>query len=366
MTAHIHDRGYKKLFSNHTFFQQLLEEFVKEEWVKGLDFSTCERIDKSFLSADYDQTTSDVIYKIKLRGQDVYVIILTEFQSTVDRFMVLRVLNYITNFYMDYVFSMRESEETERLFKLPAVFPIVLYNGEDRWTAPINIAELIETEPDLGEYKLDFKYFKIAENEFSQEDLFKIRNLVSTLFLAESHYDIDLLIEESLTIFTNETDKRAASLLLNWFKQIWVKGRITTDDYEKLDEVYHNVKEARTMMATAVAAHKEMIYKQGKAEGREEGIEEGIEKGRVEKGREEGIEKGREEGIEKGVVSAKQNTFVMILEHKFGEISDVIAEMITLVDDVDELDQWLNRALDAKTLGDLWEKESMQDEDEAG
>jgi len=246
-------------------------------------FSNC-------FSADYDQTTSDVIYKIKLRGQDVYVIILTEFQSTVDRFMVLRVLNYITNFYMDYVFSMRESEETERLFKLPAVFPIVLYNGEDRWTAPINIAELIETEPDLGEYKLDFKYFKIAENEFSQEDLFKIRNLVSTLFLAESHYDIDLLIEESLTIFTNETDKRAASLLLNWFKQIWVKGRITTDDYEKLDEVYHNVKEARTMMATAVAAHKEMIYKQGKAEGREEGIEEGIEKGR-----EEGIEKGREE-----------------------------------------------------------------------
>jgi len=65
-------------------------------------------------------------------------------------------------------------------------------------------------------------------------------------------------------------------------------------------------------------------------------------------------------------VERKQNTFVMILEHKFGEISDVIAEMITLVDDVDELDQWLNRALDAKTLGDLWEKESMQDEDEAG
>ena len=74
-----------------------------------------------------------------------------------------------------------------------------------------------------------------------------------------------------------------------------------------------------------------------------------------EEGREEGIEEGIEKGIEKGAVSAKQKTFMMILEYKFGEISDVIKEMITMVDDVDKLDQWLNRALDAKLLSDLWE-----------
>jgi len=341
VTAHVHDRGYKKLFSNHTFFQQLLEEFVKEDWVKELDFSTCQRIDKSFLSADYDQTTSDVIYKVKLRGQDVYVIIITEFQSTVDRFMVLRVLNYITNFYMDYVYSLREKKEAKKLFKLPAIFPIVLYNGEDLWTAPIDIADLIESKPDLGKYKLSFQYFKIAENELLKKDLLKIRNLVSTLFLAEAHFDIDLLIEELLTIFKNESDKRAASLLLNWFKQIWVHGRIATEDYEKLDEVYHSVKEVRMMMTTAITAYKERIYEQGLEEGEEKGIEKG--------------EKGIEKGIEKGTISTKQKTFIMILEYKFGKVSDVISEMITMVDDVDELDGWLNRALDAESLGDLWE-----------
>lgn len=36
-----------------------------------------------------------------------------------------------------------------------------------------------------------FKYFKVAENEFSREELLKIRNIVSTLFLAESHYEGD-------------------------------------------------------------------------------------------------------------------------------------------------------------------------------
>jgi len=282
MTAQIHDRGYKKLFSNVTIFRQFLESFVDEEWVAELDFSTCERIDKSFLSADYDQTTSDVIYKIKLREQDVYIVIITEFQSTVDRFMALRVLNYITNFYMDYIFALKEAKEAERLFKLPVVFPIVLYNGEDKWTAPIDIADLIEEQPDLGEYKLNFKYFKLAENELSKDDLLRIRNLVSALFLAEAHYDIELLIEELLSIFTEESDKRAASLLLNWFKQIWLHGRITTDDYEKLDATYHSVEEVRTMLTTAVAIEKREIYESGLEKGREEGLEEGREEGREE------------------------------------------------------------------------------------
>ncbi len=34
----IHDKGYKKLFSNKVIFRQLLETFVDETWIKDLDF----------------------------------------------------------------------------------------------------------------------------------------------------------------------------------------------------------------------------------------------------------------------------------------------------------------------------------------
>lgn len=53
---HIHDKGYKKLFSNPTIFRQLLETFVQEEWVRRVDFSHCERLDKSFVSDHYKET----------------------------------------------------------------------------------------------------------------------------------------------------------------------------------------------------------------------------------------------------------------------------------------------------------------------
>jgi len=89
----IHDSGYKHLFSNKVIFRQLIETFVTEAWVKDLDFETCQKIDKSFISEHYKATESDIIYQVKFRSKESYLIILVEFQSTVPRFMALRVLN---------------------------------------------------------------------------------------------------------------------------------------------------------------------------------------------------------------------------------------------------------------------------------
>jgi len=61
----LHDRAYKKLFSNKVFFRELLQTFVGEKWVKDIDFDTCERLDKSFIAEHYKSTESDLIYKVK-------------------------------------------------------------------------------------------------------------------------------------------------------------------------------------------------------------------------------------------------------------------------------------------------------------
>ena len=171
-TEKIHDNGYKRLFKNKTIFRQLIQTFVTETWIKELDFSECETLDKSFVSDHYKSTESDLIYKVKLRDQTVYFYILLEFQSTVDRFMSLRVLNYITNFYLDYIRS------GKKVKKLPPLFPIVLYNGDRRWNSALNISDLIESNEMLGKYALNFEYFKIAENEYEKDFLLKIRNIV--------------------------------------------------------------------------------------------------------------------------------------------------------------------------------------------
>ena len=272
----IHDSGYKKLFSNRTIFRQLIETFVNQEWVHSLDFNKCEPLDKSFISEHYKETESDLIYKVQFHDGEIYIYILIEFQSTVDPFMALRVLNYITNFYMDFLVNNRGVN------KLPAVFPIVLYNGEAPWTAPVNLSALIEQNPPLGTFGLDFQYFLIAENQYNQEALLKIRNIVSTLFLAESHYDLDVLEVELLNLFSSEADKGAVSLFLNWFRQLAFHGRLESDDYESLDSIYRNEEEVKTMLVTALERERERIFQNGLREGEQKGRIEGEQKGRIE------------------------------------------------------------------------------------
>jgi len=257
----IHDSGYKKLFSNRTIFRELLESFVPEAWIKEIDFESCEKVDKSFISTHYKETESDIIYKTKLKGKEAYIFILIEFQSSVDSFMALRMLNYITNFYMDYV------KTNKGIRMLPPLFPVLLYNGDRRWTAPTNLSELIENGDVLGSFAVKFQYFKIAENEFVKEDLLKIRNIVSTLFLAESHYDIELLKSEFLELFRKEEDKEAVSLFLNWFKQLSEHQRMPEKDYEELEQVYKNAEEVKEMLITSLQREREELYQKGLSVG---------------------------------------------------------------------------------------------------
>ena len=294
----IHDSGYKRLFSNRTIFQQLLETFVNQEWVHSLDFDNCESLDKSFISEHYKETESDLIYKVQFqdhprqdrdRNREIYIYILIEFQSRVEPFMALRVLNYITNFYMDFLVN------NKGVKKLPAVFPIVLYNGNAPWMAPVNLSALIEQTPPLGRFALDFEYFLIVENEYSQEALLKIRNIVSTLFLAESHYDLEVLGAELLNLFSSEADKGAVSLFLNWFRQLASHGRIESEDYQSLEHIYQNEEEVKTMLVTALQKDREQMFQNGLREGKQEGLLEGKQEGLLE-GKQEGLLEGEQKG----------------------------------------------------------------------
>ena len=125
------------------------------------------------------------------------------------------------------------------------------------------MAGLIEEHPNLGEYRPRFKYFPIVQNSYSKQELLNIGNIVSTIFLAETNFDVDLLKDEILALYEREPDKTAVSILLNWFRQLWVHGRISEEDYGKLDEVYHSTQEVETMLEVAAAKQKQAIFEQG-------------------------------------------------------------------------------------------------------
>jgi len=155
---------------------------------------------------------------------------------------------------------------------LPAIFPIVLYNGDAIWTAPVNIADLIEREPDLGQYSLRYEYFKVAENEYSREALLAMRNIVATLFLAEAHYDIHLLYEPIIRLFEDQPDRQAVQAFLNWFRQLTIHGYRPAVDYQTVEQEVRTIDEVKHMLMTAIERDREALL----AQGLEQGIKQGI------------------------------------------------------------------------------------------
>ena len=138
-----HDHSYKLLFSHPEMVADLLRGFVHDDWVKDLDFASLERVGDGYVTDDLRERVDDIVWRVRLGPEWLYVYLLIEFQSSVDTFMAVRILAYLGLLYQDIIRA--GSLTAER--KLPPVLPIVLYNGKPRWNAATEVAELIATAP---------------------------------------------------------------------------------------------------------------------------------------------------------------------------------------------------------------------------
>ena len=150
-----HDSGYKTLFSAPELVRDLIMGFVQDEWLHSLDYSTLEIVPGSYITEDFRSRASDIVWRLKVGGEWVYLYLLIEFQSTVDKYMALRMMVYQGLLYQDLIKHGRVLSDG----RLPPILPIVLYNGSQRWTAATDVSDLIPPVPGLVEqFKPRVKY----------------------------------------------------------------------------------------------------------------------------------------------------------------------------------------------------------------
>ena len=178
MSRH-HDKWYTRLFSDPRIVEELLRSFVHEKFVRDLDFSSIKKLNTKFIPISEKSRRADAVFEIKSKGQSAYIYLFLEFQSTVDRFMALRMARYVFEFY-------QEMQILTKSKLLNPPFPILIYNGDAKWTAPKRFSERLHTSAIPKQYLPEFRYFKIAINEIPKRELVKIRNAVSAVFYIEN------------------------------------------------------------------------------------------------------------------------------------------------------------------------------------
>ena len=125
---------------------------------RALDFSTLQRLPASFVTEHLGQHHADMLWRIRTGGGEwLYLLVLIEFQSTIDRRMAPRMVNYTSRIWLGL-----DREDLGPAGEYPFVLPVVIYNGERRWNAATDIRDLLAPVPEalLG-YRPRHRYLLI-------------------------------------------------------------------------------------------------------------------------------------------------------------------------------------------------------------
>lgn len=286
----IHDKSYKEFFSNKEVFKTLIESFINKDILDGVNIEDLELIDKSFILDDFSEEESDIVYKINKDGNEIFIYVLLEFQSTVDQSMPIRLNSYMNLIWRRYLKDKKRSEVKAKDFKLPPIIPIVLYNGKRKWTVPLEFKEKINYSDILGDSIINFKYKFLNVNEYTKEELVDIGNVVAAIFLLDQEVDIYEFLDriKRIAISFNKMSVKDREILKGWIRTILTEE--AKEQVSGIEEIISIKKEE----AEAMTSNAYLAFKKFKEDALREGLKEGLEKGM-----EQGIEQGIEQGMEK-------------------------------------------------------------------
>ena len=316
-----YDPSYRRLFSHARMVQDLLQRYVGGEWLNQLDFKTLELVPAHYVDVKtLADRENDVVWRLRYGADEddwFYVFIMLEFQSTVERFMGIRVLCYLMLFYQ----SLIQAGHLTKSRKLPPVLPIVLYNGPSPWTAKVQTADLVEELPGLGRIIPRFEYIVVDETHLTEEELGPLDNPVTAVFHLEQTRGpehVRQVVEALLDLLDDPELKGLYEDFLGFINAVVIPARLQSQDVP----VAKDLLEVRSMFAERVM---------------------------------QWTQEWEAEGEQKGIQRGKLEVLQTLIEERFGPLPSWAVERLQQADPK-TMDRWVHRFVHAKTLEDALAK----------
>ena len=216
------DKFFGRLFLDKEIIEEFLTYLVEEDFVNYLDFKTLKKVDRRGLEEYHKDKTTDVLWKLKYKGEFVYIGILIEVQSSNDNTMPIRFLDYISLFYENEYQSLKKDE------KIIPIIPILFYIGEQNWNAKIKFHDLVDVlDKNIKKFIPDFEYIPIILNNISKEKLVEAESMLTRLLSLNKSEDLDDFRELARNIFNliitftdKNRQKKYSEHLLKYVQQV--------------------------------------------------------------------------------------------------------------------------------------------------
>lgn len=326
MTDALHDHLFRSIFGMPERAAAELRSVLPAAVTAALDWPTLAAAPGSFVDDELRGREADLLFTARRNdGGDALVYLLFEHQSTFDRWLPMRLLDYMTRIWQ------RWRRDHPRAARPPRIVAVVLHQGEEPWPVGTRFGELFEDaqrqERDpFDETSVDFRF--VVDDLTSCSDA-QIRgralDAVAMLALlslrhARSVEDLHALMVEWASLFNAALvapgGREALMVVLRYLSRVTDVREPELFTEARLPMV---APEVRAMGMTA-----------------------------ADRWIEQGLQKGLQQGRQEGQVDAQRSMLRRLLSKRFGAIAPEAERRIATAAAA-VLERWIERVLDAAT-----------------
>ncbi|WP_239380069.1 Rpn family recombination-promoting nuclease/putative transposase [Frankia sp. CIT1] len=135
-----HDAVFRRILSTPSNAASHLRATLPTALTTRLNLDQLVLVPGSLIDATLRWRHTDLLFTVPLDGRTAFVYILIEHQSSNDPLMAFRMLRYVIRIWD------RHLGDHPTTTRLPAVLPLVVHHNEQAWTAPLEVADLIDLD----------------------------------------------------------------------------------------------------------------------------------------------------------------------------------------------------------------------------
>ncbi|MBF0563290.1 MAG: Rpn family recombination-promoting nuclease/putative transposase [Alphaproteobacteria bacterium] len=314
-----HDQFFQRLLGKPGTAGALLRERLPAEVAKLLVDEPPELMPGSFVSRRLRGYRTDRLYRSRtITGRQVLIYTLIEHKSNPEPRISLHLLGYQYQA-LDY-WDRTEGRTQEGILRpLPALITLVVYNGAAEWKIPQTLAEVTDADPAMRPYLLDFRYSLVDLVRIPDADLSRERNLRVGLLILK-HGSLRRATRKQLLKLAREAMRLGEDDLVTLI--YYLLGDQDGPKSALVRDVLHEVLPGKEDRVMSLAA---------------------------EQWKSEGFSLGRTQGKAEG----KADTLLRQLRRRFKSLP-IETEGRVRAAGSDQLDEWLDRFVDAQTLDDVF------------
>jgi predicted transposase/invertase (TIGR01784 family) len=295
-----HDSLFKRIMEKDIAAKEFLDEHLPAEVKDIIDLDTIKVQKESYIEPNLTKRLSDIVYSVGTKdNQEAFIYIACEHQSSVDQLMAFRLWKYTL------LLAERHLKDKG---KIPLIFPLVVYAGKAKYTAPRNLWALFQN-PELAKKLLTEDHALVDLQSMSDDEIIRKKHIALLEYVMKH-----VQMRDMLKLWQNIFEKLPEAVKIDkehgysYIKDLlwYVDGKLSIEKRDALSGlmIEHLPKnDGENIMQTIADSY------------REEGVNKGITQG-IAIGKKDGIAIGEARGEAKGIEKRNVEIACRMLKEK--------------------------------------------------